>query len=405
MPKRKIAVVVTNRASYARIKSALAAIVESDALELQLVAAASLLLDKYGRALNVVEQDGFEPAARVYMVLEGENPVTMAKTTGIGITELSTIFDNLRPDMVLTVADRYETIATAIAAAYLNLPLVHVQGGEITGSVDEKVRHAITKFANYHFVSTAGAAERVIRMGEEPETVFVTGCPSVDLAAGVQRAGRSLTFDPFSRYLGVGPPVPLQLGRYVIVMQHPVTTDYEHAQSQIHPTLEAVRALQVPVLWFWPNVDAGSDAISKAIRMFREEARPTHVHFFKNMTPEDFLTLLYCSGCIVGNSSAAIREGSYLGAPAVNVGSRQAGRERGPNVIDVGYDQQEILAAVHQQLQHGPHRSEPLYGDGHAGTRIARLLAEVPYRVEKRLTYGPTERTATEGVHAHADHR
>jgi len=405
MAKRKIAVVVTNRASYARIKSALVAIRESEALELQLVAAASLLLDKYGRALSVVEQDGFNPAARVYMVLEGENPVTMAKTTGIGITELSTIFDNLHPDMVLTVADRYETIATAITAAYLNLPLVHVQGGEITGSVDEKVRHAITKFANYHFVSTAGAGERVIRMGEEPETVFVTGCPSVDLAAGVQRAGRGLTFDPFAKYLGVGPPVPLQLGRYIIVMQHPVTTDYEHASTQILPTLEAVRMLQMPVLWFWPNVDAGSDGISKAIRMFREEVRPAHVHFFKNMTPEDFLTVLNCSGCIVGNSSAAIREGSYLGVPAVNIGSRQAGRERGPNVIDVEPATQQILQAIHRQLQHGPHGSDPLYGDGHAGARIAKLLTELPRRVEKRLTYGAQPIVPTEGFHAHADHR
>lgn len=405
MAKRKIAVVVTNRASYARIKSGLVAIRDSGDLELQLVAAASLLLDKYGRALSVMEQDGFEPAARVYMVLEGENPVTMAKTTGIGITELSTIFDNLRPDMVLTVADRYETIATAICAAYLNLPLVHVQGGEITGSVDEKVRHAITKFANYHFVSTVGAGERVVRMGEEPETVFVTGCPSVDLAAGVQRAGRQLGFDPFAKYLGVGPAVPLELGRYIIVMQHAVTTEYEQAHSQVLPTLEAVRDLTLPVLWFWPNVDAGSDGISKAIRMFREEARPQHVHFFKNMPPEDFLTLLYCSGCIVGNSSVAIREASYLGVPAVNIGTRQGGRERGSNVIDVSPDRDEILAAVHRQLLHGLYGSDSLYGDGHAGTRIAKLLTEVPHRVEKRLTYGAVERVSTEGFHAHADHR
>ena len=387
MSKRKIAVVVTNRASYARIKSALAAIRDSDALELQLIAAASLLLDKYGRALSVMEQDGFRPAAKVYMVLEGENPVTMAKTTGIGITELSTIFDNLAPDLVLTVADRYETIATAIAAAYLNIPLVHVQGGEITGSVDEKVRHAITKFANYHFVSTKTAGERVVRMGEEPETVHVTGCPSIDLAATVERRGRVLDFDPFEKYFGLGPAVALEPGRYVIVMQHPVTTDYEHAHEQIAPTLEAVATLQVPVLWFWPNVDAGSDGISKAIRRFREERRPTHVHFFKNMPPEDFLSLLFCSGCIIGNSSVAIREASYLGVPAVNVGDRQSGRERAANVADVPYDAAAITVAVQRQLAHGPYRSDVLYGDGRAGDRIAALLATVPRRVEKRLTY------------------
>lgn len=389
MSKRKVAVVVTNRASYARIKSALAAIRDSADVELQLIAGASLLLEKYGRAIHVMEEDGFEAAAKVYMVLEGENPVTMAKTAGIGITELSTIFDNLRPDFVLTVADRYETIATAVAAAYLNLPLVHVQGGEVTGSVDEKVRHAITKFANYHFVSTTGAAERVVRMGEEPQTVFVTGCPSIDLAAGVQRDGRVLQFDPYSRYLGLGPTVPLDVGRYIIVMQHPVTTEYEHAHDQILPTLEAVRDLDVPVLWFWPNVDAGSDGISKAIRMFRENARPRHVHFFKNMPPEDFLRLLHCAGCIVGNSSVAIREASFLGVPAVNIGNRQAGRERAANVVDVAYNHADITAALEGQLRHGPYRTDSLYGDGCAGKRIAALLGTIAPRVEKRLTYAP----------------
>ena len=315
----------------------------------------------------------------------------MAKTAGIGITELSTIFDNLRPDMVLTVADRYETIATAVAAAYLNIPLVHVQGGEITGSVDEKVRHAITKFANYHFVSTTGAAERVIRMGEEPDAVFVTGCPSVDLALDVRNRGRALSFDPYAKYLGLGPAVPLGVEPYVIVMQHPVTTDYAHAQDQIMPTLEAARDLGMPVLWFWPNVDAGSDGISKAIRRFREESRPAHMHFFKNMPPEDFLQLLYCSACIVGNSSVAIREASFLGVPAVNIGDRQSGRERAANVFDVGYDRSAIAAAIGSQVAHGLYPSSTLYGDGRAGDRIAALLHDVPHRIEKRLTYARSD--------------
>jgi UDP-hydrolysing UDP-N-acetyl-D-glucosamine 2-epimerase len=403
MAKRKVAVVVTNRATYARIKSALEAIRDSADLELQLIAAASLLLDKYGRAVNIIEQDGFTLAAKVYMVLEGENPVTMAKTTGIGITELSTIFDNLAPDLVMTVADRYETIATAIAAAYLNIPLVHVQGGEITGSIDEKVRHAITKFANYHFVSTHGAGERVVRMGETPDSVYVTGCPSVDLAANVARRGRVLGFDPFEKYLGLGPPVRLELGRYVIVMQHPVTTEYAHAHEQIAPTLEAVHRLEVPVLWFWPNVDAGSDGMSKAIRRFREETKPTHIHFFKNMPPEDFLGLLYSSGCIVGNSSVAIREASFLGVPAVNIGNRQAGRERGPNVLDVAYDGVAVSEAIRRQLAHGPYASVPLYGDGRAGERIGALLAQVEPRIEKRLTYEPL--SVDHPSHAHTNHR
>ena len=146
-------------------------------LELQLVVAASALLDRYGNAIQAIERDGFPIAARVYMVVEGENLVTSAKSTGLGLVELATVFDNLQPDAVVTIADRYETLANAVAASYMNIPVVHVQGGEVTGSIDEKVRHAVTKLSNLHLVSTNGAAERVIKLGEEPSSVIVTGCP------------------------------------------------------------------------------------------------------------------------------------------------------------------------------------------------------------------------------------
>src|SRR5687768_9907683 len=173
--KRKVCVVVTARPSYSRIKTALKAIQEHPDLELQLVLGASALLDRYGSVVNYIVQDGFEISARVYMVLEGENPTAMAKTTGIGVLELSTVFDNLKPDLVVTIADRFETLATAVAAAYMNIPVVHIQGGEVTGSIDEKVRHAVTKLADVHLVSSRQAAERVVKMGEDPERVHVTG--------------------------------------------------------------------------------------------------------------------------------------------------------------------------------------------------------------------------------------
>src|SRR5215813_5339094 len=225
--KRKVCVVVTARPSYSRIKTALKAIQEHPDLELQLVVAASALLERYGSAVRYIEDDGFTISARVYMVLEGENLASMAKTTGLGLLELATVFDNLRPDVVVTVADRYETLATAVAASYMNIPVAHVQGGEVTGSIDEKVRHSVTKLADLHLVSTRKAAERVIQMGEEPATVFVTGCPSIDLAANVL-AQPALDFDPFQKYGGVGSKLELASG-YVVVMQHPVTTEYESA--------------------------------------------------------------------------------------------------------------------------------------------------------------------------------
>src|SRR5689334_7014178 len=172
-------------------------------LDLQLVVAASALLDRYGSAIQSIERDGFPIAARVCMVVEGENLVTSAKSTGLGLVELATVFDNLAPDAVVTIAARYETLANAVAAAYMNIPVVHVQGGEVTGSIDEKVRHAVTKVSNLHLVSTKGAAERVIRLGEDPDSVIVTGCPSIDIAAEVA-AQPAMDFDPFGKYGGVG---------------------------------------------------------------------------------------------------------------------------------------------------------------------------------------------------------
>jgi UDP-hydrolysing UDP-N-acetyl-D-glucosamine 2-epimerase len=380
-----VCTVVTARPSYSRIKSALQAIARHPDLELQLVVAASALLDRYGNVAEVIRQDGFEPAAQVFMVLEGENLVTAAKSTGLGLVELATAFDNLKPDVVVTVADRYETLSTAVAASYMNIPVVHVQGGEVTGSIDEKVRHAVTKLANLHFVSTDKAAERVARMGEEPATIFKTGCPSIDLARDALDPP-GLGFDPFVKYGGVGAHMDLS-GGFLVVMQHPVTWEFDRARDQAQETLEAVRELDLPTLWFWPNVDAGSDAISKAIRVFREQGAVPRVHFFRNMLPEDFLRLLCASSCLVGNSSVAIRECSWLGVPAVNVGSRQEGRERGRNVIDVGYDRRAIVEAVRTHL--GRPRPEPddLYGDGRAGERIADLLARCELRIEKRLAY------------------
>jgi UDP-hydrolysing UDP-N-acetyl-D-glucosamine 2-epimerase len=383
--KRRVCVVITARPSYARIKTALRAIKAHPNLELQLVVGASALLERYGAPVDYIESDGFEIAAKVYMVVEGENLVTSAKSTGLGLVELATVLDNLKPDVVVTVADRYETLATAAAAAYSNIPVAHVQGGEITGSIDEKVRHAVTKLSDLHFVSNERAAEFVRRMGERPETVYVTGGPDIDLAAETAALGLD-GFDPFERYGGVGERLDLANG-YAIVLQHPVTTEYERARDQVWETLLAMEDLGIATLWFWPNVDAGSDGTSKGIRSFREARRPPMMHFFRNMPPEDFLRLLGGARVIVGNSSTAIRECSFLGVPAVDIGERQTGREHADNVARAEHAAGAIRSAVEGQLAHGRYPSSLLYGDGHAGERIAAILADAPLTIEKRLSY------------------
>ncbi len=383
--KRKICVVITARPSYSRVKTVLAAIKDHDELELQLVVAASALLERYGSAVNYIEKDGFNISAKVFNVLEGENLTAAAKTTGIGILELSTVFDNLKPDIVVTVADRFETMATAIAASYMNIPLAHIQGGEVTGNIDEKVRHSITKLADYHFTASENARNRVIQLGEMPDMVFNTGCPSIDIAKEVLQ-NDGLTFDPYQKYGGVGSKPDLEKG-YIVVMQHPVTTEYQDSRKHIEATLNAVRQINMPTLWFWPNVDAGADGTSSGIRSFREKYDMENVHFFKNMEGDDFLNLLNSAICLVGNSSVGIRECSFMGVPVVNIGSRQNRRDRGINVVDVPYDETAIVTSVTAIIAEKQRPRSDVYGGGDAGRQIASLLKQLPLQFHKTITY------------------
>lgn len=385
MSKRKICVVVTARPSYSRIKTVLKAIQEHPNLELQLVVAASALLDRYGSAVKYIENDGFTITSKVFNVLEGENLAAAAKTTGIGILELSSVFENIKPDIIVTVADRFETMATAIAASYMNIPLAHVQGGEVTGNIDEKVRHAITKLADYHFTASESAKNRVLLLGEETNSVFNTGCPSIDLADEILKTP-GLNFDPFEKYGGVGEKPDLSKG-YIVIMQHPVTTEYQDSRKHIEQTLNILPEISLPVLWFWPNVDAGADGTSAGIRNFREKHNLKHVHFFKNMAGDDFLRLLKNSKCLIGNSSVGIRECAYLGVPVINIGSRQNKRDRGENVIDVDYNTNEIINALNHHLNNQNIPSSFVYGGGDAGIKIANLLESLPLRFHKTLTY------------------
>ena len=382
---KKICVVITARPSYSRVKTVLDAVKAHSNLELQLVIAGSALLSRYGNSVDFIEADGFKVDEKVFMVLEGENPTSMAKTTGLGIMELSTAFFNLQPDAVITIADRFETIATSIAASYQNIPLIHLQGGEVTGNIDEKVRHANTKLADVHFVCSEDAKQRVCKMGEDPKFVFNTGCPSIDLAAGIL-GSPALDFQPFHKYGGVGPVLDLS-GGYLVVMQHPVTTEYDNSRFNVEQTLEAVHQINRPTLWFWPNVDAGADGTSSGIRSYRERFNPDHIHFFKNMEPMDFLRLLYNSECLIGNSSVGIRECAFLGVPVVNIGTRQHRRQRAENVIDCSYTPSEIVGAYKEhQARVRPVASE-VYGEGDAGRKIADLLADLELKFHKTICY------------------
>jgi UDP-hydrolysing UDP-N-acetyl-D-glucosamine 2-epimerase len=372
--------VVASRANYARIKSVLTALSHRDDISLHIVVSASALLERFGKIDDQIKRDGFRIDFRAYVVVEGENPTTMAKSTGLAIIEMATAFEHIKPDIVLTVADRYETIATAIAASYMNIRVAHTQGGEITGSIDESVRHAVTKLSHLHFPATKHSANNIIQLGEDPNTVFTTGCPSIDLVNNTTAISQKV----FDTYHGTGFNVSLDKP-YLIVVQHPVTTEYGDGLRQINSTINAINQIGIRAIWLWPNIDAGSEDIAKGIRLFREKQSSNRIGFYKNFSPEHFAALLNSASCVVGNSSCGIRETTFLGTPSVNIGTRQNGRERGINVTDADYDTDSILSAIKSQLQHGRFPSNSLFGDGAAGQRISDVLATTDVKVQKQF--------------------
>lgn len=383
--KKKICVVIGSRANYSSIKSAMRAIKAHLELELQVVASASAILDRYGRVVDLIERDGFPVQSRIHMLIEGETPTTMAKSTGLGLIELATVFEQLAPDFVLTVGDRFETMATTLAAAYMNIPIAHSMGGEVSGTIDESIRHAVTKFAHVHFPASPDAHARVIRLGERPEHVHLVGCPRIDLvaeilAADLGRLGSEIFAD------GVGPSFSLD-EPFLIVSQHPVTTEFGQGEFQITATLEAVNRTSLPAIVLWPNADAGSEDIARGMRKWRERGLGGRMHFFKNLPIDFYIRLMRRTSCLVGNSSIGIREGAFIGTPVVNIGSRQAGRERGRNVLDVPPDAAAIYDALATQIVRGRFETDPIYGDGKAGERIAAVLAREKVELQKRIAY------------------
>jgi len=369
------------------VKTLLQALKKYDSVELQIIATSSFISKKFGQAVGVLQSDGLEPAWVLNTLLEADSPFTAAKSTGLQAIELSTAFQNLRPDLVVTIADRYETMATAIAATYANIPLVHLQGGEVTGNIDEKVRHAITKMADLHLVCTDSAAERVIRLGEHPRTVHNVGCPSIDIAKEVlSRSDTKAKFRPFSERGGVGEDINFT-DPFLVVLQHPVTTEIQKARDHISETLFAVQSLNIPTIVMWPNPDSGTEGTAEGIRIFRETGNPSKFYFSKNIRPEDFLRMLTLSRCLIGNSSVGIRECSYLGVPVVNIGTRQTDRQRGSNVIDVEHKSEQIIKAINQQLKHGKYQSDYIYGKGSSGQKAAKVIVKFEPKTQKRLTF------------------
>ncbi len=386
MKCRKVCVVLTTRGNYAKMKNVITEINDHPDLQLQVVVGGGLVLEKYGKILDDDVTQDIVVDRSVFFVVEGENPLTMAKSAGSAVSEFATVFSDLQPDIVVVIADRFECLAVAMAAAYMNIPVAHIEGGEISGSIDESIRHAITKLAHLHFPASRDARERIIRLGELPETVFCVGASSIDALCEVNLSDLAAV-DHFCQAHGVGVKREFQPGTYLLVIQHPVTTEYEENYINLKETIAAVSHLGRPTVWIWPNMDAGSDGVSKAIREFRESGRAQNVYFFKSLPIEIFGPLLKNACCILGNSSSGIREAAFLGTPSVNIGKRQNGRYRGVHVLDANYEQGQIVRAVERQIAHGPYAPDFSYGQGGSAKEIVRRLAGEQVRIQKTITF------------------
>jgi UDP-hydrolysing UDP-N-acetyl-D-glucosamine 2-epimerase len=398
--KRKVCVVLVDRANYGRLKPVMRAVAEHPRLQLQVLAAGTMCLERFDLPVNVVRKDGFSIDGEIFIELEGSNPATMAKSVGFGLIEFASEFQRLKPDLVLLIGDRYEALSAAIAAAYMNLCVAHVQGGEVSGSIDESARHAITKFAHYHFPSTQRSAEYIIRMGEDPASVLAVGCPSSDIAREFDRA---LTPEILN---GRGSGAEIDINKpFQLVIFHPTTTEYGGERKQIEQLLAALNEIRQPTALLWPNIDAGSNQVSKVIRVFRDRQRPDWLRTLINFPPEEYLRVLANAACAIGNSSSFVRDASYFGTPIVLVGNRQHGRETDEHVIHVEPVADQIVAATRRQLAHGRYAPSTLYGTGRVSRMIAEALANLAPYTQKRLNYvyeksnSPTAKAAASALH------
>jgi GDP/UDP-N,N'-diacetylbacillosamine 2-epimerase (hydrolysing) len=383
--KRRICFPITSRAYYGRSQLLIRKLHAHDEIELDLMLGGSILLDKYSRQIaDDIEAGGFTISGSFLNVIEGGNHVAMAKTACLTALEFTNGLHTIAPDIVIICGDRFEQLAIAMAAAYLNTTIAHIEGGDLTGSIDESVRHAITKLAHLHFVTNADAGRRVVAMGEDPRYVYNTGSLDVEVAARVETVVTSAQINAY----GVGHTMDLS-HPFLMVMQHPVTTERDN-REHIQETLHAVAAAGLPAIWFWPNADAGTDEMAGSLRHMREEhgELTRQIRFITNVPVDEFVSLLRQTACLVGNSSAGIKECSFLGTPVVNIGARQQGRMASAHASNVGYRRDEIAQAIAYQVAHGRYAPSTIYYQPDTSDQILHILASAELYTQKRF-YDP----------------
>lgn len=361
----KILTLVERRADYSRMRPILKELYKDTFFEVYLIVTGICLLDKHGKDIDYIKEDGFTINAEVPMFEESG-----ANTNASMVYALAKVLDGVmkeiekfKPDLVLTGFDIGANLATTIAAAHMNIPVAHIQGGEVTGSIDESIRHAMSKFAHIHFPATEDARQRLIRLGENPDYVFNVGCPSIDTIIETPTMDKKLLEEKFN--VDFSKPT-------ILLIQHPVTTESHESRKQILTTIDVIKEMGIQALVALPNNDAGSSEII-------DEIKKSGLSWYPSLSTKEFVNVYRNIWAIVGNSSSGIHESSIFGIPAVNIGTRQQDRERAGNVIDVSYDKESIRTGIQKALfdteyrKSVQHISNP-YGDGKSAKRIVNLL-------------------------------
>jgi len=379
---RTVAYISGTRADYGLMMPVLKAITDSTSLDLKIIATGMHVMPEFGETISDIKRDGFKPY-KILATYGRDTRDSMANFAGEFIQKVTSKIDNIKPNFIMVLGDRAEMLAGAIAGTYLGIPVAHVHGGDISSTVDESVRHAITKLSHIHFPATEKSAERLVKMGEEPWRVHVVGSPAVD---GILY-GRCTPTEELTAKFDLDESEPL-----LLVIQHPVSLEVDRAADDVQETLEAIQELDLQTVIIFPNADAGGRAMIRTINKYKNNR---HLRIFKSLARPDYVGLMKMAAIMVGNSSSGIIEAPALRLPVVNVGTRQEGRERSCNVTDVGYNKAQIFAAVKQILD-DPEIKERIkdcknpYGDGRASKRIVKVLSDARIDdelLQKRITY------------------
>lgn len=372
---RKILYISGTRADYGLMRETLFKIEGHPKLKLEIVACGMHVMPKFGTTITEVEKDKFK-IHKLMTQSKGDDKKSMARFIGNLILKLTEKVELIKPGIILTLGDRAEMLAAAIVGTYLMIPVVHIHGGDVTSTVDEVVRHAITKLSHIHLAATRKSAERIIKMGEEPSRVYVVGAPGLDAILNK----KFLSEKEIARKFNLNPSKPI-----VLVVQHPVSAEIKNAHKQMFATMEAIRQLGYQSIVIYPNADAGGRTMIKVIERYRKYL---FIQIYKNILRDNYLNLMKISSVMVGNSSSGIIEAPSLLLPVVNVGARQEARERSDNIIDVDYDCRHIKEAIKKSIRSKKIRFKirqikSPYGDGKTGERIARILSKI--RIDKDL--------------------